>query len=82
MGAQLQTFPYPSSSRVKIVSLLQRLHGEIVHPNFILEKPVLHKRDLTRAKSEAYQTWHGNRGPRASSCISKAFLDLTHSDTL
>jgi len=27
MGAQLQTFPYPNS--IKIVSLLQRLHGEI-----------------------------------------------------
>ena len=32
-----------------------------------------------RVKSEPHQTWHGDRGPRARSCISKTFGGLTHS---
>jgi len=32
-----------------------------------------------RVKSELHQTWHGDRGPRARSCTSKTFGDLTHS---
>ena len=31
-----------------------------------------------RVKSESYQTWHGDRGPRACSCTLKTFRGLTH----
>ena len=37
-GAQLQTFPYPTSDVIKIVSLLQRLHGEIGRTNLDVQK--------------------------------------------
>jgi len=30
-------------------------------------------------KSEPHQTWHGDRGPPARSCISKKIWGLTHS---
>ena len=32
-----------------------------------------------RVKSEPHQSWHGDRGPRARSCIPKTFGGLTHS---
>jgi len=32
-----------------------------------------------RVKSKPHQTWHGERGPRARSCTSQTFGDLTHS---
>jgi len=76
---------------IKIISVLQRLHGEIGRTN-----SDVHKRDgqtntqtdkktqrlwppWWRVKSEPHQTWHGDRGPRERSFTSKTFRGLTHS---
>jgi len=85
--AQLQTFPYRTAS--KIVSVLQRLNGEIGRTNSDVQK-----RDgqtdkqtdrqknstflatLVAGEIRAHQTWHGDRGPRARSCNSKTFGGL------
>jgi len=83
IGAQLQTFPYPNG--IKIVSVLQRLHGEIgptisnvqkrnEQTNRQTDKKTQHLRPpRRRVKSEPHQSWHIHRGPRARSCTSKTF---------
>ena len=74
----------PLSNGIKVVSVLQRLHGEIGHTNSDVQK---HDRQTNKqtdkqtdrqktfleVKSEPHQTWHGDRGPRARSCTSKTF---------
>ena len=67
-GAQLQTFPYP-----KIVSVLQRLYGEIGRTNSDVQKRDGQTNKQTdkktqrfwpprrRVKSEPHPTWHGDR---------------------
>jgi len=82
----------PLSSGIKIVSVLQCLHGEIRRTISDVQKHDEQtnrqtKRQKTqrfcpprwRVKSEPHQTWHGDRGPRARSCTSKTFVGLTHS---
>jgi len=73
----------PLSNGIKLVSVLQRLLGEIVRT-----KSDVHKRDeqinkqktqrfwppRRRVKSEPHQTWHGDRGPQARPCTSKTFF--------
>jgi len=81
----------PLSNSVKIVSVLQRLHGEIGRTNSNVQKRDGQTDKQTdkkterfwpprrRVKSEPHQTLHGDTGPRARSCTSKTFGGLTHS---
>jgi len=91
-SAQLQTF-LPLSNGIKIVSVLQRLHGEIRRTISGVQKRDEQTDRQTdgetktqrfwpprrRVKSEPYQTWHDDRRPPAHSCPSETFGDLTHS---
>jgi len=73
---------------IKIVFVLQHVHGKIVHTNSDVQK---HDGQTDRqktqrfwlprwwVKSEPHQTWHGDRGPWARSCSSKTFGGLMHS---
>ena len=85
MEAQLQTFANPND--IKIVSVLQRLHGEIGRTISDVQKrdeQTNTRTDSTfwptrwRVKSEPHQTWHGDRC-RARSITWKTFRGLTHS---
>jgi len=67
------------SSNIKIVSVLQHLHGEIGRTNSDIQK---HDGQTKKTqtflaampeKSEPHQTWHGDTGRRARSCTSKTF---------
>ena len=81
----------PLSNEIKIISVLQRLHGEIGRTISDVQKRDGQTDKQTdkktqrfwpprrRVKSEPHQTWHGDRGPRARSCTSKTFPGLTHS---
>jgi len=81
----------PLSNGIKIVSVLQCLHGEIGRTISDVQKRDGQTDRQTdkktqrfwpprrRVKSEPHQTWHGDRGPRARSCTSKNFWGLTHS---
>ena len=70
---------------IKIVSVLQRLHGEIGRTNSDVQK---HKGQTDRQKTqrEPHQTWQGDRGHRARSCTSKTsdakFLPLGGAENL
>jgi len=71
---------------IKIVSVLQRLHGEIGRTISEVQKrdeqTDIQTKNSTfwstwrRVKSELHQTLHGDRGPRARSCTSKTFGGL------
>jgi len=72
----------PLSNGIKIVSVLQRLHGEMGRTiSDVQKRDEQTNRQKTRRfwpprrrmKSEPHQTWHGDRGPRARSCTSKTF---------
>ena len=85
-GCTTTNLPLPKG--IKIVSALQRLHGEIGRTNSDVQKrDGQTNRQKTqrfwpprrRVKSELHQTWHGDRGPRARSFTSKVFRGLTHS---
>ena len=78
------TINLPLSNGIKIVSVLQRIHGEIGRTNSDVQKRDGQTNRQTtktqrfwphrrRVKSEPHQTWHGDRGPRARSCTSKTF---------
>ena len=77
------TINLPLSNSIKIVSVLQRLHGEIGRTNSDIQKHdgQTNKQTKTqcfwpprrRVKSVPHQTWHGDRGPRARSCAFKTF---------
>ena len=80
----------PLSNGIKIISVLQRLHGEIGQTNSDVsvtdKKASRTDKKLNvlsptrrRVKSEPHQTWYGGRGPQARSCIFKTFGGLTHS---
>ena len=78
----------PLPNGIKIVSVLQRLHGEIGRTiSDVQRRDGQRKTDKKtqrfwpprrRVKSKAHQTWHGDRGPQAYSCTSKTFGGLTH----
>ena len=80
------------SDGLKIVSVLQRLNGEIGRTISDVQKRDEQTDRQTdrqrtqrfwpprrRLKSEAYQTRHGDRGSGARSCTSKTFGGLRHS---
>ena len=81
----------PLSNGIKIVFVLQRLHGEIGRTNSDVQKHDGQTDKQTnkktqpfwpprrRVKSDPHQTWHGDRGPRARSFTSETFRGLTHS---
>jgi len=79
----------PISNGIKIVSVLQRLHGEIGRTISDVQKrdeqtdkqTKTHRFWLPRRRvnSEPHQTWHGDRGHRARSCTLKTFGRLKHS---
>ena len=84
----------PLSNGIKIVSVLQRVHGEIGRTISNVQKRDGQTDRQTnkqtkkirrfwpprrRVKSEPHQTWHGDRGPRARFFTSKTFCGLTHS---
>ena len=86
------TTNFPLSYGIKIVSVLQRLHGEIGRTISDIQKSVMNKQTnrqtkktqcfwppQQRVKSEPHQTRHGDRGPRARSYTSKMFGGPTHS---
>jgi len=70
-GTQLQNLPL--SNAIKIVFVLQRLHGEIGRPNSDVQKCDGQKqktqyfwRPRWRVKSKPNQSWHGDRGPSST----------------
>jgi len=76
----------PLSNGIKIVSVLQRLHGEIgctISDVQKRDRQTNRQKNSTfwpprrRVKSEPHQTSHGDRGHRA--CTWKTFGGLTHS---
>jgi len=80
---------FPLSNGIKIVSVFQQLHDEIGRTNSDVQpRDKQTDRQKTQrfghlggggVKSDPYQTWHGDRGPRARSCTSKTFGGLMHS---
>jgi len=77
----------PLSNGIKFVSLVQRLHGKIGRTNSDVQKRDGQTGSQTikqksqrfwpprrRVKSKPNQTWHGDRGPRVRSCISKTLV--------
>ena len=85
MGAQLQAFPYPTASKLFLYSNAfmaksgaQTLKFKSVTDKSATDKSVTDRQKTQRfwsprrrVKSERHQTWHGDRGPRALSCVSK-----------
>ena len=79
----------PLPNGIKVVSVLQSLHGEIGRTNSDVQKRdgQTNRQKKTRrfwpprrrVKSELHQTWHGDRGPRARSFTSRTFRGLTRS---
>jgi len=82
----------PLPNGIKIVSVFQRLHGEIGCTISDVQKcdeqtdrlrfwPPRQwvKSTRRRVKSEPHQSWHDDRGPRAHSCTSRTFPGATHS---
>ena len=78
-GAQLQTFPYRTASKSFLHSnaFMAKLGAQSLTFKSVTDKQTNgHKRfwpPRRQVKSEPHQTWHGDRGPRARSCISKTF---------
>jgi len=82
----------PLPNGIKIVFVLQRLHGEIGRTISDVQKRDGQTEKKTdrqetqrfwpprrRVKSEPHQIWHVDRGSRARSCTSKTFRGTTHS---
>ena len=88
-GCTTTNLPLPNG--IKIISVLQRLHGEIGRTNSDVQKRDGQTDKQTDKKNSTFlaapaageirapQTWHGDRGPRARSFTSKTFHGLTHS---
>ena len=88
-GAQLQTFPYPMASKPFLFfNVFMAKSGEqtLTFKSVTDRKSMTTKKSMTdRQKTQRFspprrqmifkphQTWHGDRGPRARSCISKTF---------
>jgi len=79
-GAQLQTFPYPTVT--KLFPYSQRLHGEVAVTNFVFQKHDRVNKKQTKkhqtllpwwhAKSNPHLTSYGDRGGPYHSCTSFA----------
>jgi len=83
-GCTTTNLPLPNG--IKIVSVLQQLHGEVGRTISDVQKRDKQTDRQTnkqktqrfwpprrRMKSEPHQTWHSDRGPRARYCTSKTF---------
>ena len=84
MGAQLQTFPYPTVSKLFLYAnaFMAKSGAQSLTFKSVTDKQTKKLRfwlPRRRVKSDPHQTWHGDRGPRARSCTSKTFGGLTHS---
>ena len=88
-GAQLQTFPYPTASKSFLYSnaFMAKPGAQTLTFKSVTDRQTNRQTDKKtqrfwpprrRVKSKPHQTWHGDRGPRARSCTSKTFGDLTH----
>jgi len=88
-GAELQTLPYPTASKLFLYSNTFVAKSGVQTLTFKSVTDRQTNRQKTqrfwpprrRVKSEPHQTWHGDRGFRARSCTSKTFGRLTHSFT-
>ena len=88
-GAQPQTFPYPTVSKPFLYSNSFLVKSNVEAPSFKIvtdtqtdkqrEKNSTFLAPRRRMKLELHQTWHGDRGHRASSCTSKTFGGPMHS---
>ena len=87
MDAQLQTFSYPTVSKSFLYSnaFMAKSGAQSLTFKSVTNRQTSKQKTqrfwLPRrpVKSEPYQTWHGDRGPRARPCTSKTFGSLTHS---
>jgi len=90
--AELQTFPYPTVSKLFLYSnaLMAKLGAQSLTFKSVTDGQTDKQTDQKnyrfwppwwQVKSEPHQTWHGDRGPRARSCTWKTFPRLTHSFT-
>ena len=84
IGAQLQTFPYPTVSKSFLYSnvFLAKSGAQSLTFKIVTDKQTNRQTDKKtqrfwlprrRVKSEPHPTWHGDRGPRARSCTYKTF---------
>ena len=89
-GAQLQTFPYPTASKSFLFSnVFMAKLGEqtltfisVTDRQSVTDKKAwqtdkklnVFSPTRRRVKSEPYQTWYGDTGPRARSCTSKRLV--------
>ena len=83
-SAQLQTFPYPTASKSFLFSntFMAKLGAQTLTFKSATNRQTKNSTfwpPRRRVKSEPHQAWHGDRGSRACSCISKTFGGLTHS---
>jgi len=89
-GAQLQTFSHPAVSKSFLYNAFMAKSGaqtltfkSMTNRDRQTDKQKDKNSTFLAAPAAAeiqpYQTWHGDRGPRARSCTSKTFGRLTHS---
>jgi len=89
-GAQLQTFPCPTASKSFLYSnaFVAKSGAQTLKFKSVTDKQTNRQSDKKTqrfwpprrwVKSEPYETWHGDTGPRAHSCTSKTFGGLMHS---
>ena len=83
----LQTFPYPTASKSFLYSnaFMAKSGAQSLTFKSMTNRQTARQKTQRfwspwrRVKFKPHQTWHGDRGPRARSCISKTFGGLTHS---
>ena len=81
MATQLQTFPYPTASMSFLYSRVHNLWRSKARRTNKQTNKQTNRHKTHRfwppqrgwVKSEPHQTWHGDRGVRERSCISKTF---------
>jgi len=88
-GAQLQTFPYPTVSKLFLYSndFMAKSGAQSLTFKRVTDKQTNRQTNKKtqrfwlpqrRVNSVSHQTWHGDRGPRARSCTSRTFPGMTH----
>ena len=86
-GTQLQTFTYPTASKLFLYSnaFMAKLGAQSLTFKSMRNRQTDKQKTQRfwqpqwRVKFEPHQTWHGDRGPRACSWTWKTFGGLTHS---
>ena len=84
---QLQTFPYPTASKLFLYSnaFMAKSGAQSLTFKSVTNRQTNRQKTQCfwpprrRVESEPHQTWHCGRGPRARSCTSKTFPGLMHS---